>query len=398
MKNKKKVLFVCQYFYPEKISSGVLPYELASKLAEDEFEVTALVGYPKEYVSNEKQCPKRERHNNILIKRISYIQANRKKTIGRIINMISFSVSVLFHPKVFKDTEIFISFTNPPLLPFIVSFYRKLFNKKFVVVMYDLYPDAPIKLGYLSEKSTIAKAFNYLNKLTFKNTDKVIALSSEMKEYLVKNKHLLKEKVEVIPNWYADNYSNCSYKIEFPIKILYGGNMGLAQDMKTIMETAYRLKDDDRFQFIFAGHGSKKEELKQFIETNHLKNCILHDFLEKEKYDLLLESCQLAILSLNENICGLGSPSKYYGYLALKKPVIVIMPEGTDVQQDIVNENIGLHVNSNEANILSEKLLELIKNPDQMKIMSKNAYKIFQEKYTLDKAVHKYKLILEELK
>ena len=56
---KKDVLFMCQFFYPEYISSAVLPSETAFDLAKSGFEVGALCGYPHEYGLGENP-PKQE--------------------------------------------------------------------------------------------------------------------------------------------------------------------------------------------------------------------------------------------------------------------------------------------------------------------------------------------------
>ena len=65
MKNKN-ILLICQYFYPEKVSSGVLPYELGCELSKLGYNVSALVGYPKEYVDKKKKCRKKEIRNLLL--------------------------------------------------------------------------------------------------------------------------------------------------------------------------------------------------------------------------------------------------------------------------------------------------------------------------------------------
>ena len=70
MTDKKRILIVCQYFYPEKISSGILPYEIAVELSKEGYEVNALVGYPKEYYDG-KKVQKKELIDNGLIKQLA---------------------------------------------------------------------------------------------------------------------------------------------------------------------------------------------------------------------------------------------------------------------------------------------------------------------------------------
>ena len=48
---------MCQYFYPEYVSSATLPTELAEDLIEKGLSVDILCGYPKEYYEG-KKCQK----------------------------------------------------------------------------------------------------------------------------------------------------------------------------------------------------------------------------------------------------------------------------------------------------------------------------------------------------
>ena len=56
---KKDVLFLCQFFYPEYVSSATLPYDTAVALKNAGLSVDALCGYPKEY-AREADLPTKE--------------------------------------------------------------------------------------------------------------------------------------------------------------------------------------------------------------------------------------------------------------------------------------------------------------------------------------------------
>ena len=93
---KKDILFLLQFFYPEYVSSATLPYDTALKLAENGFTVDVMCGYPHEYADKEK-VPYKEVIEGIYIRRIRYLQLDRKKFLGRIINFLSLTISMLFH-------------------------------------------------------------------------------------------------------------------------------------------------------------------------------------------------------------------------------------------------------------------------------------------------------------
>lgn len=394
---KNNILVLCQYFYPEKISSGVLPYELSVKLAEKFQNVSALVGYPKEYAEKDVLVPNNEVVDGVSIKRIKYIQANRTGKLGRIINMVSFGCAVLFKPMQFIKNDVMICFTNPPILPFITAIYTKLLKKELITVIYDLYPDSPIKLGIMNKDNIVCRVFDKLNNYVYKTSNRIVAISEDMKQYLIQNKNIDAEKICVIHNWYEDLYEDVEYNTSEKMRIIYGGNMGTAQDMETVIDTIRILKNNSKFEFVFAGHGNKKQQIENVIKEEKIDNCIVYDFLPKAEYEKLLATSHMAILSLEKEICGIGSPSKYYSYLALKKPIIAIMPKECDVANDVRNNQIGIHVLNGESKELAERLVYLSMNQQDLQDMSMNSYRLFKQQYTLEKATEKYEYVIKEI-
>ena len=95
-KEKRDVLLICQFFYPEYVSSATLPYETATALIESGISVSAICGYPKEY-SKKKNIPLRENVEGILIRRLKYLQLKRSSFLGRILNYFSFTLAVFLH-------------------------------------------------------------------------------------------------------------------------------------------------------------------------------------------------------------------------------------------------------------------------------------------------------------
>ena len=93
---KKDILFLCQFFYPEYVSSATLPYDTAVALKKAGFSVDALCGYPKEY-AREANLPNRETVDGIGIHRLKYLQLGRTGFLSRLINYFSFTFMVLLH-------------------------------------------------------------------------------------------------------------------------------------------------------------------------------------------------------------------------------------------------------------------------------------------------------------
>jgi len=388
---KKDLLILCQYFYPEYVSSATLPTELGEDLVKKGLSIDVLCGYPNEY-SNGNKVPKKENYKGINIHRVKYTKLNNKTKIGRIINFFSFFLSILLRlPSLFKYKCILV-YSNPPILPLIPYFVSRISKTKFVFVAFDVYPDTAIMLGMIKKGSVIEKLMHYINRKVYKHASRVIALGSEMKRYMVNHGIAIKpEIVEIIPNWYSDEkitnrsvINNKEFKNlrqKWPFIVLYSGNMGTCQDMETILKCLYKLKNNKDILFLFTGHGNKIDYVKKYIESNKIQNAKVYGFLLGDDYADVLKIADICLVSLVEGIEGLGVPSKTYGYLAFGKPVLAIMSGDTDIVRNLKEYNAGGNVLQGDVEGLEKLILQFKNDKDKLQTSGQNARKMFEDLY-----------------
>lgn len=408
MKKKRDVVFLCQYFYPEYITSATLSYDTALAFVDKGFTVDVICGYPKEYTLK-KTVPKKEIHKGISIRRVKYIQMKRAGFIGRMINYFSFSIAVSFQFWKLKNYKAIIVYSTPPVLPFIAAVARKIFKVKMIFVSYDVYPEIAQKANVVSKKGFITRLMIIINNSVFKRVDKVVALSTEMKDYLFNNrKGITCEQIVVIPNWQnelKESKPSCKQKryivddIDTNNKFIVShfGNLGVCQDLETMIATIRALKDDDSIKFLFAGHGNKMKILKEIIERENLKNVTVYGFLNGVEYYKALDISDCFLVSLIDGMEGLAVPSKTYGYMMAGKPIIAIMSDNTDITQDLKRNKAGFVIEGADYMGLKGKLLFLKNNPTQSEKMGVNARKLFLDKYTNTICTNKYVDLLRNL-
>ncbi|CEG29113.1 glycosyltransferase family 4 protein [Bacillus sp. B-jedd] len=401
MKEKRDILFLCQYFYPDFVSSATLPFDTAVRLVEEGFTVSALTGYPKEYSLSSK-IPTKETHKGVEIKRLKYLQLKRTNFWGRLINYFSFTISVALHFLSLANYKSIIVYSNPPILPLIAIFAKKVFKTKVIFVSYDVYPEIAYKTSAITEKSIISRLMIMVNKSIFKHVTKVVALSNEMKDYLVNNRPFLTHnQIEVIPNWYENkdlkefsdppqNKFLSSIKNDNNFVVSYFGNLGIAQDLDTILVAIRELKYEANIKFVFAGHGNKMETLKSIVENEKLTNVMVFDFLHGQDYQDALNISNCFLVSLSKGLTGLAVPSKTYGYMMAGKPVIAIIGANSDIAQDLIANNAGYTMEVGESSKLVLAIQELKNDKSKMKIMGENCRKVFLKKYTKENCTRKY--------
>jgi glycosyltransferase involved in cell wall biosynthesis len=383
------------------VSSATLPYDTAEALVKSGFSVGVICGYPKEY-NNNKNVPKKENHESIEIRRLKYIQLSRSYHIGRLVNYFSFTFSVAIHFLSLSNYKSIIVYSNPPVLPYLAALASKFFRVEVIFVSYDIYPEIAQITNSISESSVLFKIMECLNKTIFKYVTKVVALSNEMKSYLLKHRSYLKDnQINVISNWYEDkeikdssiSYENNLFKDINPKEnfiVSYFGNMGICQDIETILGAIRELRNDDKVKFLFAGHGNKIETLRDCVRQENLKNTFIYDFLHGQDYQDALNISDCFLVSLAEGITGLAVPSKSYSYMMAGKPIIAIMGEESDIAKDLKENKAGYTMRVGEISKLIHAIKELRNNEDELKCMGQNSRKVFLQKYTKEICTQQY--------
>lgn len=406
---KKDVLFMCQFFYPEYVSSALLPYQTAIGLKTAGLKVDAICGYPKEYLGSEKKIANKECINGINIYRKKYIQVGRRGFIGRLINYFSFTLIMLLNIFKCRQYKVIIVYSNPPILPLVSLLAKRLFKCKIIFVAYDLYPEIGERTGSLKSSGIVSMVMRKINKSLYKNTSRVIALSSEMKNFISNNRKISEEKITVIPNWATEKMGDSKVnnekfrllKKQYDLIISYFGNMGTAQDMETIKKVMRNSKITSKnIIFLFAGHGNKKADLQSFVKKNKLKNCVIFDYLNGQDFIDAKNVTDVFIVSLEKGLAGLAVPSKTYSYYQSGKPVIAIMDKKTDISKEIKDFNAGYSINNLQSDELTEWIIQLYQKPDLIKPLISNVKKLYEKNYKkniqIDKYIQEVTKVLEE--
>jgi len=394
-----KILFMLQFFYPEYITSALLPFQTAKHLAKEGFDITVYCGYPKEYVSEEENSvPKKETVSGIKINRIKYMQSKRSNMFLRIINYFSLVVSFLLKIFSFRKYDQIVVYSNPPILPIVAIICNMLFKTDIIFVSYDVYPEIALKTGNLTENSIITKFMDFINNQLYKRAKRVVALSTEMKEYILENRDIDEEKVVVIPNWATEEEQSTSVskgesEQNSDFQITYLGNMGIPQDMKTLLQTIKLLNETDHnITFSFAGHGNKKEKIEDIKNKYKLTNLKMYGFLKGDDLENLINNTDAFILSLKDELNGLAVPSKFYTYLYSEKPIIAVLNQNSDIARDIKKYNLGISVENESSEKLAQKIIQLSQKEDK-KIPSE----IYKNKFSKDVQLNKYSQLFGQL-
>jgi hypothetical protein len=107
-------LILSQLFYPELVSTGQTLTELAEELINQGVQVNVICGQST-HVDRVTTVPKYINYKGINIRRVYSTRLPKFNQVFKMINQITYSLSLIFHLINDKNKKIILVFTNPSL-------------------------------------------------------------------------------------------------------------------------------------------------------------------------------------------------------------------------------------------------------------------------------------------
>lgn len=402
---KPRLWVVSEVYYPELTSTGYYLTAIAEGLA-DSFDVKALCGQPN-YSSRGVKAPKRELHNGVEIYRASGTRLNKNNVILKLVNMLTLSLSMLFHSvSKFRRGDRILVVTTPPTMPFLIAAASLLRGSPYTLLIHDAYPEVMAAVGTVKRKSFFYKTIDYFNRWLYKHARKIIVVGRDMKKLISKKSSGLNISIDYIPNWAeiddvkprqrSENLLITELGIENKLIVLHAGNIGYPTDVDTLIDVMKTLNGDDRFHFVFIGSGVKRHLLENAIDKFDLINLSLLDPRPRGEQIDFLNACDVGLVSLVKDMYGAAMPSKTYNIMAAGKPVLALTDEGSELALVIDESRIGWHLEPGDANALRATLDEICERRSELWSIGNRAREAAERDYSLSTAIARYREALKQ--
>jgi glycosyltransferase involved in cell wall biosynthesis len=386
LKNRN-ILIISPFFSPELISTGKFNTDMALALRDEGHHVTILCShplYPKwKTVKSNEQIP------GIKILRGGLRVRYPKKIIFRraILEVwfASFVLKNIFNSQ--RNQEIIV-----PVFPPSLAFYLILpfLNKKIIKVgiVHDLQEVYSSKKKGIFNK-IIRFFINKIEKGNFNTCDKLIFLSSEMKDTAKEIYALDKNKLQVqypFVTKKVEGKTNALANILFndKINIVYSGALGEKQNpegLYAFFDFASKSLKNVHFHFFSQGHIF--DELK---DRNLNSNIKFHDLVEKENLWELYERSTIQIVPQLSGTSKGSLPSKLPNLLASDCQILVITDKDSEIENIFKTNNFQKVITSWENNILLNAVEEIL---SEQKENDAERIKICEKIFNIDSLIKK---------
>ena len=353
---KKRILFVCQYFYPEVFRGN----DIAFHWAEEGHEVHVVTGVPnypdgvfhKGYGVFKKR---QETIKGVHVTHLPIVPRGNDSKIMLMLNYFSYFIVACMYVlwKVFADSfKGFLGFKKSfefdfvfcqQLSPVMMSLPAVLYKKLKKVLLYtwvlDLWPESLSAAGGISNKHILG-FFDWFVKKEYKWSDKILT-SSKSFDQSIRTYGDYKGKIVYYPQWsdgspstpfLPPNYSLPEILSGF--KVMFAGAVGEAQGMECNMQATLLTKERKDIKWVIVGDGRRLPWVQQFVKEHGLEETVLTlGRYPSETMPLFFEKADVMLVSLTDSpLFNLYAPAKISSYMASGRPIIACLNgEGAEV-------------------------------------------------------------------
>lgn len=403
------ITVLTEYFYPEEASTAQLLTELASGLhAEYEFAVNVVTALPNYHETDRStSVPRREVYEGVTVERVRATRFDKDSLPLRVVNWLSFTLLALIRLlRNHGDADALLVLSNPPVLPFVAWLTKRLRGTPYVYVIYDVYPEMAVELGYLDEDGLVARAWGRAMRAVYADADRVVVLGESMRDHVEAvagdDPSFDSDDLVVIPNWEDDTFIEpmdksandfaAAHDTVDPFTLVYSGNVGRFHELETAIDAIAELERRGRtdVQLLVIGEGARKPALQEYVEEIDVDNVRFLPFQPRERLPETLTCGDASLVGVKPDLEGLCVSVKLYSSLAAGMPVLAVVADGDEVARVVRDYETGAVVSPGDATAAADTLEGWADDPVTTARLGENARDCFETRYTLDHALDRY--------
>jgi glycosyltransferase involved in cell wall biosynthesis len=375
-----RIVMVYQHFMVSGVGS-TKPYDLARYLVSRGHEVTVICG--RGYLSQGMEVPPGVvRRMAVGPVRVICLGVDYRQKMGflrRLWAFMSFTMLAMWMVCRLPAFDVLLASSTPLTVGLVGLVAHHVRKRPWVFELRDLWPDFPVRAGYLKNRLLIAIA-SFFERWFYRDATTITAISQRMCDYLIE-RGIEAQKLVFIPtgvdlaaaaqaapdhDWWR------RHGIEGCLRAVYLGAHGFANGLDYVLNAACYLKPEDRIKMVLIGDGVEKPRLVQQARDRGL-DCVI--FLPPVRRELVPGILQAADVALMIDLVTPGAetslPNKFFDYLAAGLPMITNNP--AELWDHLQQARAGVLVDDRRPAQLIEALRELRDDHDKARELGRRA-------------------------
>lgn len=392
--NRKTLWIISELFPPDETSTAFILGEIANVMTR-KYEVKVICG-PEIYDKRKKTDPNKSfiLDSQISITHVKGVDLDKNTFFGKAMRFAVISRQLYTSAKKsIKEGDKVLLVTNPAPLVALISSLKKKRNFELNILVHDVFPENTIPAGLKMP----ACAYNFLKNLfdkAYSRANQLIALGRDMKLVLEQKVARFDHnpKITVIKNWADLAIVSPMDMLLHPKRFIleYAGNIGRVQGLQGIIENLYE-SSNINLEFHLWGSGAEEDCLKDYTLSHKMNNVIFHGAYPRSKQSEVINSCDMALVTLTDGMFGLGVPSKTYNIMAAGKAVLFIGEPNSEIGLLVKEKQIGVVFRPDDKEGIVRFLANLSKDKQpEFAEMGKRARQVAETEYAKDIILNKF--------
>ena len=282
--------------------------------------------------------------------------------------------------------------TPPITFAPVVKYIKKRDECKSYLILRDIFPQNARDLGLMNNNLL----FNYFRKKEqqlYDLSDYIGCMSQGNIKYVLEHNNLDEDKLEILYNWKKIGYDTKNnvvdykkkYGLENKFVAIFGGNIGLPQELEFLLELAREYKNRDDIVFLIIGEGTEKGKMINIIKDEKLSHVVIKDNIRRDDYQNLIKQCDIGLINLNRNFTIPNMPSKLIDYFEAGIPVLASTDKNTDLGEFLQETKTGLWSETGDLEGYKGNFEKLFNDKNLREELGKNGRKFLKENLSVER-------------
>jgi colanic acid biosynthesis glycosyl transferase WcaI len=404
-----KILFMAQCYTPEEVSAAILITELAVDLAARGHRVTVVTGapnYPQGRIFDgyRNRLFSSEMLDGVRVIRTWSFISPSKNLWPRLLHYGTYSATSFYGGLFTGRPDVIMSYSPPLPLGLSAWALSRIFRVPWVLQIEDLYPDAAVAAGVMTNRRVI-NFFLGMEKLLYRHAQRISVIAKSFRQTILA-KGVPNEKIELIPIWAdpneirpmgRENSFRRAHGLTDKFVVMYAGNIGLTSCLDDVLVAAELLRGQTDIRFVIVGEGVRKDELVAEAESMRLKNVLFLPYQPRGLFPEMLAAADVSLVTLNADAALSSMPSKIFNVMASARPILAVAPRESEIAQIVADAACGRNVAPGSPEKLAEVIVEMKARESALIQMGQNGRASLEKNYSRQRCVDAYEKMLNDL-
>ncbi len=369
------VFVVSAIFPPELVVSARTSAETADKLHEIRHRVTVIAPFPsrpdgKLFPGYSRKLYQREKmENGIEIIRCFSTLSPESRIVSRLLENLSFGLTSGWQVLLAKRPHVIYANTWPVVATGILFLISKLRRIPLVISVQDVYPEALMAQQRMGDSSFLVRLMRRIDGIIARHSAHVIVISEHFAEIYRDQRGVDPERLSLVPNWIDGQMIDMTTSgreirrlngiAEADFLVVYGGNVGVAAGIETIIEALRLVPKGPSVRLFIAGSGSQLAACKSAAKEIGGQRILIHSPWPADETSEVLRAADLLVLPTQGQQSLVSVPSKLLSYMLAGRPVLATAIPNSDLADLIMRAQCGWVVEPDRPDLLAQKIEEI---------------------------------------